>query len=207
MIPLKLVTASNINTLFNVTDEFDYPITKELRDGIDWKLVFSLIESYKSTHNERMMRFLKSEIIARGIEEFSNGQLKYVDKVGYDFVMPQSGIRIELKSGLKMFQPRAWSTVDIKLSNTNGQSSHDKEFIKTFDYLLIVEPGTAGLVSWEKVQPYVRSVGDGFCAKISLECIEIFKKGSDVVDLDIDLSDRAEEMIKQCIRDIKELVE
>jgi hypothetical protein len=206
MIPLKLVTASNINTLFNVTDEFDYPITKHLRDDIDWKLVFSLIESYKSTHNGRMMRFVKSEITARGIEEFSNGQLKYVDEIGYDFVMPQSGIRIELKSGLKMFQPRAWSTIDIKLSNTNGQSSHDKEFIKTFDYLLMVEPGTVGVVSWEKVQPYVRSVGDGFCAKIPLRYVEIFKEGSDVVDLDIDLSDRAEEMIKQCIRDIKELI-
>lgn len=206
MIPLKLVTASNINTLFNVTDEFDYPITKELRNDIDWNRVFSLIESYKCTHNERMMRFLKSEIIARGMEDFSNGLLQYVDEIGYDFIMPHSGISIELKSGLKMFQYRAHTTVDIKLSNTNGQSSHDKEFIKTFDYLLIVEPGTAGVVSWEKVRPYVRSIGDGFCAKIPLRHVEIFKEGSDIVDLNIDLSDRAEEMIKQCIRDIKEMI-
>lgn len=187
-------------------DDFQFPISKELKYNIDWDKVFSMITSYKTEYNERMMRFVKSELISLGLERWSNNYLTYVDEIGYDFVNPK-GIKIEMKSGLKLFQFRAGTTVDIKISNTNGQSSHDKEIEKTFDYLLLIDEQQCTLTSWEKARPYMTSVGDGVKAKIPLEYFDVIKINGIVKDVDINLADRIQEAMNTALDDLERALE
>ena len=205
MISFVKCTSEPINTLYTIMGDYTYDITPFLKENINWNLIFSLMISYKSTHNLNAMRMIKSHLTAKTIEKHSNGKLIYVDETGYDFVIPEKNLKIEMKSGLKMFQHRAETTVDIKMSNTNGSSSDGKEYSKTFDYLLIIEPGLVGVTTYEKLKPYSKSVGDGFSAKIPMKEIEFLYRVSNYKVTPMNLSNRFDEMIEQSITDIEKL--
>jgi hypothetical protein len=128
--------------------------------------------------------------------------MNYVNQTGYDFVTSDN-IKIELKTGLKIFQKRKQQTSDIIISNTQGESTDTKVFEKTFDYLLMVEPGMAGVTSWEKMRPYIKPRGDCFKAQIPMSEIEIFKVEHSVEDFNFDLSDRIEEALDKALLDIE----
>jgi hypothetical protein len=145
---------------------------------------------------------VKSHLISKAVEKYSNGKLIFVDETGYDFDMPEQNLKIEMKSGLKLFQPYAGTTVDIKISNTNGTSSDGKEHKKTFDYLLLIEPGLVGVISYEKLKPFIRSVGDGFSAKIDTSEIELFSRISNYKVTDINLSNLFDKMIENSLQEI-----
>jgi hypothetical protein len=202
MLQLSKVDSKNLETLLTLTDQFEFNITKKLRDNIDWDMVFSVIQSYKSTYNENMLRFVKSHLISKAIQKYSGGYMEYVNQTGYDFIT-KDNFKIELKTGLKIFQKRKQQTSDIIISNTQGQSTDTKVFEKTFDYLLMVEPGMAGVTSWEKMRPYIKPRGDCFKAQIPMTEIEIFKVEHSVEDFNFDLSDRIEEALDKALLDIE----
>lgn len=197
---LTSIESKNVETLYTLMNHFEFPITKEFRDNVDWDKVFTIIESYKSTYNENMLRFVKSHLISKSIERYSKGYLKYVNQIGCDFLTPDN-VRIELKSGLKMFQKRKQQTVDIVISNTQGQSTDTKVFEKTFDYLLLIEPGMVGITTWEKMRPFVRPKGDCFKAQIPMSEIELFKQTDKIVSFNYNLSDRIEEALDKALDD------
>ena len=123
------------NILFN---EYQYKITEYLSLVVEWNKVFSVQLSFMDHFNKPALRFVKSDLISRAIEKFSNRKLIFVDEVGYDFIVPETcsdpkiqgsgydGIKIELKSQLDLFGKKNNKTKNIKLDNTNGQSSEDK---------------------------------------------------------------------------------
>jgi hypothetical protein len=202
MISFVKCSAEPIETLYTIMGDYTYDITPVLKNNINWSLIFSLIVSYRVTYNERTMRMVKSHLISKAVEKYSNGKLIFVDETGYDFDMPEQNLKIEMKSGLKLFQPYAGTTVDIKISNTNGTSSDGKEHKKTFDYLLLIEPGLVGVISYERLKPFIRSVGDGFSAKIDTSEIELFSRISNYKVTDINLSNLFDKMIENSLQEI-----
>ena len=47
---------------------------KYIKKAVDWNKVFSLLAALqKDKFNEKTMRFVKSDIVSAGIEQYSNG--------------------------------------------------------------------------------------------------------------------------------------
>lgn len=203
MINFMKCTSENPNTLF---EDFKFPIAEKLRDNINWDKVFTVIQSYQSSHNENMMRFVKSYLVSKAIERYSNGYLKYVNQIGWDFETPES-IKIELKSQLKSFNKRNETTADIVVKNMQGEIANLTKIQKTFDYLLILEPGLAAVTSWETCFPYFRERSDTINVKLEFKHLDFFKKIDRVKDTKANLADRIDEAIEKALDDIDELYE
>jgi hypothetical protein len=197
-------SSSNYNTLYTLSGEYEYDITPYLINSVDWNSIFSTILSLKSDFNQLMMRFVKSQIICMTFERFSGKKWKYVDQIGHDFMLTDLGIKLEVKTGIKIFNSKTQKTVTIKVCNTNNQSSHTKKFQKTFDYMLMVEPGMAGIISWEKLEPYVESVGDGFVAKIDMSDVEIIKQVTSIKDMNINVPNLIDDAMNGMLTVIEE---
>lgn len=191
-------TTENPNTLF---EEFRYPITEKLRDNINWDKVFSVILSYQSTHNENMMRFVKSYLVSKALERYSNGYLTYVNQNGWDFETPE-GLKIELKSQLKSFNKKSENTSDIVIKNMQGEVADLTRIQKTFDYLLILEPGLAALTDWETCLPYLKESADTVKVKLEFRHLDFFKQTHQVKNLNVNLANRIEEAIEKSLDDI-----
>jgi len=195
--------SENIKTVYNTMGHFEYEITPYLIQSVDWNKIFSLILSFREEYNDNSGRFLKSEIISIGFERFSDGKFIYIDENGCDFYLPEKNCRIELKSGIHIFQTsRAFSTVEIKLKNFNGNATVIE---KTFDYLMLVEPQIIGVISYEKIQSYIYSKSDGLYCKISLKDIELFKEPYNVQHTNYNLTDIRKKIIESCLDEIESL--
>ena len=182
---------------------FDYEITPYLIESVDWNKIFSTILSYREEYNDNSGRFIKSGLISAGFERYSGGKFKYIDENGCDFYLPEKKCRIELKSGIHIFQTsRAFSTVEIKLKNFNGNAT---VLEKTFDYLMLVEPQMVGVISYEKLQPYIYSKCDGLYCKVHLKDIELFKESCYVQYTNHNLTDVRKKMYDFCLDEIDAL--
>ena len=182
---------------------FEYEITPYLIQSVDWNKIFSLILSFREEYNDNSGRFLKSELVSTGFERFSGGKFIYIDKTGCDFYLPEKNCRLELKSGIHIFQTsRAMSTVEVKLKNYNGYAT---KLEKTFDYLMLVEPKMVGVISYEKLQRYIYSKSDGLYCKISFEDVELFKQSYNVQHTNCNLTDIRKKIIDSCLDEIERL--
>ena len=203
------------NILFN---EYQYKITEYLSLVVDWNKVFSVQLSFMDHFNKPSLRFVKSDLISRAVEKYSKRKLIFVDEVGYDFIVPETcsdpeiqgtgydGIKIELKSQLDLFGKKNNKTKNIKLDNTNGQSSEDKIYTKKFDYLLLLQPGLVGITSYEAIQPYIKCKPDGRTVQIPHDIIEFFAQTYEFkIDKKIKLNDRYEQMIEDSLNDIEKI--
>ena len=105
MITFKKCKSHNIeNLLMILFDDYQYEITKYLQANVQWDKVFSVMISYKDFFNKPTLRFVKSDLICKAIEKFSNQKLVYVDEVGYDFIMQEYGnTKLELKTQMQIF--------------------------------------------------------------------------------------------------------
>lgn len=150
-----------------------------ISESIDWNLVFSAIKTYEHHYNEAMVRMMKSSLISKCIEKYSHMKLKFVDAIGHDFIVPWDNkeIKVEFKHGKELFQTdKSDFTKKIKLDNTNGRSSYNKIYEKTFDYLLLIDVNKAAIVSYEKILPYIINDGDGRSVRIHKKELTIFKE-------------------------------
>lgn len=201
MIHLAECETSNTSNLLHTLFGYKFDITHKLNEVVEWNKVFTAIESFKDHYNDNMMRFVKSNLISMCIEHWSNGYLKYVDGIGYDFITTD-GYKIELKSGVKMFQWKSNNTSSLIMKNMNGSVADLSKIQKTFDYVLIVEPGYAGITDWNSARKYMVEKSDAIKAKISLEDIDIFRKTERVKYTEIFLTDRIYEAMRKTIKDI-----
>lgn len=203
MIKFIKSSSEDIRTVFNMMGNYDYEITPYIIQSVDWNKIFSLILSFREEYNDNSGRFLKSELLSRGFERFSDGKFVYIDENGCDFYLPEKECRIELKSGIHLFQTsRANNTVEVKLKNYNGNGT---ALEKTFDYLLLVEPKMVGIISFEKLKPYIYSKADGLYCKVSLTDVELFKEPYDVECTESNLTDIRKRIIDSCLDEIERL--
>lgn len=191
-------SSTNISRLF---EDNRFSISEKLIENIDWNKVFSTIVSYQYSHNGNMMRFAKSNLISLGLERWSNGYLKYIDGTGVDF-MTADGHKLELKSGLSMFHHKSENTADIIVKNMNGSIADLTKMEKSFDFLLIVEPGYAAVTDWKTAFPYFKENSDTIKVKLDFKHIEFIQRIHQVKNLDYDLADRFDEAMQLALDDI-----
>lgn len=175
--------AENPNNIFiacgvlDQNEEKHKQIVEHIRTVVDWSKVFSMISTYQHLYNERLVRMLKSHLICKSIEAYSNKELVFVDEIGFDFRCAKTGLKIEFKHGSNIFQSdKSIFTKRIKIDNTNNKSSFEKEYEKTFDYLIIADVNKIGIVSYEDVMPFITNDGDGRSAVIEKSKIVILKE-------------------------------
>jgi hypothetical protein len=171
---------------------------KYIKKAVDWNKVFSLLAALqKDKFNEKTMRFVKSDIVSAGIEQYSNGKFKYVDQTGCDFILPKKKLRVELKCGECMFPKRIDYTRSIRVYNSHG--THDGTLPHTFDYLLIVEPGKAGIISYDALLPFIVNVSDGKNARIHMDKIDIIAENKDFKRTSLSLESAYNGMVAQTL--------
>ena len=93
--------------------------------------------------------------IEKKFEEHSNGQLKWQDGKGYDFIeLIESSKKVEFKQVKDAFKNHITPTIILKNFYKNCISQYDK----TFDYIIVVdiERETLGVFQWDYV--YSKSI-------------------------------------------------
>jgi hypothetical protein len=148
---------------------------------IDWNLIFTMINTFAHVWDEPMVRMMKSFLISKAIETFSENKMRFVNETGLDFIVTwkEKEIRIEFKYGKNIFQTdRTRLTSSVKLDNTNGKSSYFKQYKQTFDYLLLVDLNKAAFITHDKLQQYISNNGDGRSVKIDKKDLIFFKECS-----------------------------
>ena len=205
MIKLLKCDSDTVPTLFKDTEN-SYEITQYLIDNVDWNIVFSVMVSLRRKYNTGAETFVKADIVAEAIEDASNGKVIYVNETGCDFIIPELNARMEMKSGQNIFPSSGGRyTTKLKLKNFRSlKNIEDATMTKTFDYLLIVEPNKCGVVSFDKIVPYLEIFSDGIGAKVDVNNIEFVKQVTTVNHTDILLFDRYQQMKKQIIQDVRE---
>jgi hypothetical protein len=109
-----------------------------------------------------------------------------VDDNGCDFLVQEKNLRVELKSGGCIFPKRINYTRTIRVYNSRG--TPPAVLPNNFDYLLMVEPGMAGIISYEKLLPYTIGVADGINARIDMKDVDVIIRTDNVKTAEIDLS-------------------
>lgn len=205
-------TPKNLFDILNIKDdveEQDEKVVEYLRTIVEWNKVFSMIMTFKHHYNERLVRMLKSHLICKSIEVFSGRKLKYVDEIGHDFICLENDFKFEFKHGLDLFQTdRTDKTKSIKLDNTNGSSSFTKHYKKTFDYLILVDSSRCGIISYEKLEPYIRNDGDGRSVVIDKGKISFIKESiNKSINQKIYVDDEVDKCLNRLILDFNNLYE
>ena len=203
MIFFKKVGTESIITLFNINNQYDFEVTPYLINSVNWNKVMSLLISFREEYNDYGGRFVKSDLLGQGIEKFSEGKLKYINEDGCDFYLPEKNLRIEMKSGMKIFQTsKTNNTVELKIKNFNGNAT---EMEKTFDYLLLIDCDLIGVTSYENVLKYIKRKDDGFYCKIELLDVELFKNLGNVETSKNNLTDIRKKVNQICLEEIDRL--
>jgi hypothetical protein len=182
-------------------------VAQYLFDNVDWNLVFSVMLSLKRKYNTGAETFVKADIVAEAIEAASDYKIEYIDEIGCDFYIKDLKIYLEMKStNLNIFPKNGKNfTPKLKLKNFRSLKNIDNPAIeKTFDYLLLLEPLTCGIVSFENILPYLEIFSDGIGTKVNVNDVEFIKQVYSVKNTNICLFDRYEQMKKQIIQDVKE---
>jgi hypothetical protein len=180
-----------------------------LRTVIDWKLVFSGLASWQDDYNSLDDRFLKASLMGYLIQISSSGRIKYINEKGCDFFIPELNIGLEMK-GFKdtMFNSRGDRTKELKIKNTQGnKSGYDVDLEKTFNYLMILCPGYAGLSTFERTKERSYPKADGVYAVLDFNDIDIIKKSEKFVKSKINITDIKTKILIAAVEELKRVVE
>ena len=158
-------------------------------DVVDWQRYFRLIESVGTSCDDRKNRFDKADIFEQGLEEYSQGKYRWDDKIGYDALFLPTQEKFEIKSQKHVFYTKKTggekeNTAKIRMTNTLGDSS-ERVFPKRFDYLMIIDSGSAksysiGIVEWSVVNENIKHEGDAWSVQMPLDKISFLFKPSDL---------------------------
>ena len=202
MIELIKCESSNNFLLFQ-NEELSF-VKSFLLNKVDWNLVFSVMVSLKRTYNSGSETFIKADIVCKAIEVASNKELLYINEIGCDFYIPKLNLRMEMKSGQSIFSNKKNKTAGIKIKNLRGLKNLDEVRLeKTFDFMLLLEPDKAAIISFENVTKDLQIYSDGIGTKANIYDLEIFKEVYHVEETNISLTNRYEEMIMNTINDVK----
>ena len=105
----------------------------------NWSGIYGAAENMKSM-SDNMSKFISAQVLEKAVEKYSCGQLKYVGNTedGLDFI-GIDGLRYELKSANKIYQPRTPYTAWLTLKNFRGNSTG---ITKTFDKIIAIDKGS-----------------------------------------------------------------
>jgi hypothetical protein len=138
---------------------------------MDFARFARLTKALGNQANDAQLRFLKATIFEQSIEEYSNGEIKYVGKEGCDLIIPSINARVEMKytEGALYTNSRKElreQTGGIKLMNSMGTNTHKVLPVGYADYLIYI--GNQGAILFDKdtLKQHIVSGGDGITANI-----------------------------------------
>jgi len=207
--------------LFRNFDVYENPMTKLLEDTtqdhvvkyikrvLDFRPIYCMNNTLTHRYNQRMVRFVKSELLSRTVQRASREKIVYVNETGYDFFLPELDIKIEFKSGINIFgRPSSANTATMTLDNTNGQDSRKKVYTKKFDYLLLIDVNKSGIIKYEDIQPFIKCTGDGRRITLPKSKIETITQSTEVFsDKKIYIDDRIDQAMNQMIDEVFQICE
>lgn len=142
-------------------------IARWLSDHVEWNRFFSLVDGIGDTLNGFKNRFDKSDLLEQSLEVYSNGLLRWVDRLGTDLEMPD-GTTIEMKySEDCLYGKRGLRDCvkDLQLLNSRG-SGLGRGLPDTYaSFLLICDRQGVAVVDRETLSEFVVGVGDGIKTK------------------------------------------
>jgi hypothetical protein len=207
--------------LFRNFDVYENPMTKLLEDTtqdhvvkyikrvLDFRPIYCMNNTLTHRYNQRMVRFVKSELLSRTVQRASREKIVYVNETGYDFFLPELDIKVEFKSGINIFgRPSSANTATMTLDNTNGQDSRKKVYTKKFDYLLLIDVNKSGIIKYEDIQPFIKCTGDGRRITLPKSKIETITQSTEVFsDKKIYIDDRIDQAMNQMIDEVFQICE
>jgi hypothetical protein len=138
---------------------------------MDFPRFARLTKALGNQTNDAQLRFLKAMIFEQSIEEYSNGDIKYVGEEGCDLIIPSIDARVEMKytegalytSSRKKLREE---TGGIKLMNSMGTNTHKVLPAGYADFLIFI--GNQGAILFDKptLAAHLTPGGDGISANI-----------------------------------------
>ena len=103
---------------------------------MNWPAILGAASSTKALGGN-MDKFFSAQVLEKALEKYSCNQLQYVGDTsnGVDF-KGIDGLRYELKSSYKIYQPRVSHTAWITMKNFRG---HSTGISQTFDKLIAID--------------------------------------------------------------------
>lgn len=147
-------------------------VANYFKSKMDFSRFARLTAALGDQANDAQMRFLKAMIFEQSIEEYSNGDIKYVGEEGCDLIIPNlNNARVEMKytenalytTSRKQLREQ---TGGIKLMNSMGTNTHKVLPPNYADYLIYI--GNQGAILFDKtvIEQHIVSGGDGITANI-----------------------------------------
>ncbi len=142
--------------------------TEYLKSSVDWDRYFDLVFRIGDSLNSHKNRFDKSDLLEHSIEIFSNGQIKWIDDLGADHLLP-TGEKMEMKYVFGCLHGKTRKTKkfigSIKLMNSMGTCSHSDLPKDYANYLLLSDSSIVSLIDRATLSRYIVSRGDGLYAE------------------------------------------
>ena len=160
------------------------------RAQVNWIKLYSMIDTLGTTMNGKKDRFDKSDLIEMGMEVYSNGEIKFLNRDGvdhelvnlsnskglpttqemkfdsalfYKMVSVQRANRRRGIEGRKELQ-RSNEPVSLILVNSRGENKHKKLPDTYAEFLLAADNHSAYVIEVAALVPYLQFPGDGIVA-------------------------------------------
>jgi len=157
---------------------------------VDWIKLYSMIDTLGTTMNGKKDRFDKSDLIEMGLDIYSNGEIKRVDRDGVDHelvnLLDPEGLPItqEMKFDSKLFYKmvsvqranrrrgiegrkelqRSNDPVTLKLLNVQGENNYTELPDTYAEFLLAADNHSAHVIEVAVLKPYLKFPSDGIKA-------------------------------------------
>ena len=141
------------------------------KSNMDFTRFARLTQALGDQTNDAQLRFIKALIFEQSIEEYSNGNIKYVGEEGCDLIIPSLDARIEMKYVENaLYTPSRKElrkkTGGIKLMNSMGTNTHKVLPPNYANFLIFVGNQGAMLFDRPTFELHILSGGDGITANI-----------------------------------------
>lgn len=160
------------------------------RAQVNWIKLYSMIDTLGTTMNGKKDRFDKSDLIEMGMEVYSNGEIKFLNRNGvdhelvnlpnskglpttqemkfdsalfYKMVSVQRANRRRGIEGRKELQ-RSNEPVSLILVNSRGENKHKKLPDTYAEFLLAADNNSVHAIEVATLLPYLEFPGDGIVA-------------------------------------------
>lgn len=139
--------------------------------NVDFQRFAKLTKAIGAQLNNPQLRFLKSFILERSIERYSNCVIKCINEEGCDFYIDELSARVEMKYTedaiyTSVRKELRENTGNIKLMNSMGTNTHKELPSHYADFLLFIGNQAAILFDKPTLDEYVKIKGDGIIANI-----------------------------------------
>jgi len=157
---------------------------------VDWIKLYSMIDTLGTTMNGKKDRFDKSDLIEMGMEVYSNGEIKFLNRDGVDHELVNlpnaKGLPItqEMKFDSALFYKivsvrranrrrgiegrkelkRLNAPVNLRLLNSRGENQHTELPDTYAEFLLAADNHSVHVIEVAALVPYLQFPGDGIVA-------------------------------------------